>query len=152
MRRQRRNHQKQPIIDRLGAALGAAPASQRRAALGALCVTVAPVPTSRLRAAPGPRRAAPGVSRATAAPVPISRLRAAPGPACVPWAPAPASRRRAAPGAPRVHAAPGRMKTVEPSSSENRTPGEFFFYFFQHPPPCAGQLWGLRMSPRLWTK
>jgi hypothetical protein len=62
MRRRRRNHQKQPTIDRLEAALGTTPAS----------------------------------------------------------------RRRAAPGASRVTAAPGRMKTVEPSSSENRAPDDFF--------------------------
>jgi hypothetical protein len=65
-----------------------------------------------------------GASSVTAAPVPTSRLRVAPGPARVPWAPALASRRRAAPGAPRVTAAPGRMKTVEPSSSENRAQDE----------------------------
>jgi hypothetical protein len=55
-----------------------------------------------------------------------SHLPAALGPARVPWAPAPASRRRAAPGAPRVPAAPGRMKIVELSSSENRAPDDFF--------------------------
>jgi hypothetical protein len=67
-RRLRRNHQKQPIIDRLGAA-----------------------PASR-------RRAAPGAPRVTAAPVPTFWLRAAPEPARVPWALAPASRCKAAPG------------------------------------------------------
>jgi hypothetical protein len=118
MRRRRRNHQKQPTIDRLGAA----PASRRMEALGASRVTVAPIPTSRLKAAPRSRRAALGVPGVTAALVSTSRLKATPGPACVPWASAPASRRKAAPGAPRVPAAPGRMKTVEPSSSENRAP------------------------------
>jgi hypothetical protein len=145
MRRRRRNHQKQPTIDRLRAASGAALASRRRTAPRAPRVTVAPVPTSRLRAALGPRRASPRVSRVTAAPVPTSRLRAAPEPTRVPWAPAPTSRRRVAPRVPRVPATPGRMKTVEPSSSESRAPNDFF----QHPPPDVGQLRGLRVSPRL---
>jgi hypothetical protein len=177
-RRLRRNNQKQPTIDRLGAVLRAAPASRRRAAPAAPHVTVVPVPTSRLRvapgphrtalwaphvttasvstsrlrAAPGPRRTVPGALRVTAAPFPTSWLRAplgprmtAPGAPCVTaalvltsrlmvaprlthvlWAPAPTSRRRVAPGALRVTVAPGRMKTVEPSSSENRAPEEFF--------------------------
>jgi hypothetical protein len=115
MRRLRRNHQKQPIID----LLGAAPASRRRAALGASRVTAAPVPTSWLRAAPG-------VLRVTTAPVPTSRFRTALRPACVPWAPAPTSRHRAASGAPRVLTAPGRIKTVEPSNTENRAVDDFF--------------------------
>jgi hypothetical protein len=146
------------------AAPGAAPASRRRAAPGALRVPAAPVPTSRLRAAPRPRRVAPGAPRVTAAPVNTSRLRAAPGaprvtaapfptswlkaapgPARVSCGPAPASRCRTAPGMPRVPAALGRMKTVESSSLENRAPDDFFL----HPPPGVGQLWGLRMSPRL---
>jgi hypothetical protein len=126
MRRLRRNHQKQTTIDRLRAAPGAAPTSQLKAALGAPRVTAALVPTSRLRAAPGLRRTALGAPRVSAALVSTSQLRAAPGQARVPWAPAPASRRRAAPRAPCVTAAPGRMKTVEPSSSENRALDEFF--------------------------
>jgi hypothetical protein len=80
-------------------------------------------PASRLGAAPGPRKAASGVPHVPVAPVPTSRLRAAPGPARVPWAPAPASQRRVAPGA-RVPVAPGRMKIIKPSSSENRAPDE----------------------------
>jgi hypothetical protein len=145
MRRRRRNHQKQPIIDQLRAALEAAPASRRRATPGAPRVIVALVPTSRLRAALGPRMVAPGAPCVTTAPVPTSWLRAAPRSACVPWAPAPASRCRAALGAPRVPEALGRIKIVEPSSSENRAPGDFF----QHPPPGTGQLQGLRVSLRL---
>jgi hypothetical protein len=89
-----------------------------------------PPPASRQlrgrRVSPHGPRAAPGVPRVTAAPVATSRLRTAPGPARVPWAPAPASRSRTAPRAPCVTAAPGRMKTVEPSSSENRAPDDFF--------------------------
>jgi hypothetical protein len=65
----------------------AAPASRHRTALGAPCVTVAPVPTSRLRAALGLRRVAPGALCVPVAPTPTSRLRAALGP------------RRVAPGA-----------------------------------------------------
>jgi hypothetical protein len=144
MRRLRRNHQKQPTIDRL------------EAAPGALCVTAVLVPTSRLRAAPGPRRVAPGASyvtaasgptsrlrtgpgkrgvasgapRVTVALVPTSRFRAAPGSARVPWALVPASWCRTAPRVPRVPVAPGQMKPDEPSSSENRGPDEFLFLFF----------------------
>jgi hypothetical protein len=121
MRWLRRNHQKQPTIDRL------------RAAPGVSRVPVAPAPASWLRAAPGPprvagapppasrHRVAPGALRVPAAPVPTSRLRAAPGPPYVAWTPAPASWRRAAPGAPRVPVAPGWMKTVESSNSENKS-------------------------------
>jgi hypothetical protein len=127
MRQLRRNHQKQPTIDRLGAAPGAPR------------VTAAPVPTSWLRAASGPRMPPwlpfpppgsgqlQGVPRVTAAPVPTSWLRASPGPARVPWVPAPSSRHRTAPGAPCVPVAPDRIKTAEPSSLENRAPDDFYF-------------------------
>jgi hypothetical protein len=94
---------------------------------------VAPAPTSRLEAAPGPpcvawapppasrHRAAPGAPHVPVAPVPTSRLKTAPEPPYVAWAPARASWCRVALGAPHVPVAPGRMKTVEPSSSENKS-------------------------------
>jgi hypothetical protein len=134
MRRLRRNHQKQPTIDRLGAALVPTPRPRaapgpRRVAPGASYVTVASGPTSRLRTGPGPRRVASGAPRVTVALVPTSRLRAAPGPARVPWALVPASWCRTAPGVPRVPVAPGQMKPDEPSNSENRGLDEFLFLF-----------------------
>jgi hypothetical protein len=109
MRRLRRNHHKQPTIDRLGGAPGpprvpaaSTPASRLGVAPGALRVPVAPAPTSRLGAALGPprvawapppasrRRTTPRAPRVPVAPVPTSRLRVAPGPSRVAWAPAPA--------------------------------------------------------------
>jgi hypothetical protein len=153
MRRLRRNHQTQLTIDRLGAAArpprgpaAPAPASWLRAAprasrvparlpardsSGAGSTTRLPAQGSSGGAACPhgsgshlPAQGSSGALRVPAAPVPTSRLRAAPGPPCVSWAPAPASRHRTAPGAPRVPTAPGQMKTVEPSSSENRAPDE----------------------------
>jgi hypothetical protein len=119
MRRLRRNHQKQPTIDQLGAAPGAAPASRRRSALGVPHVTS----SRQLRGqhvSYGLQHPPPGVGQlcgrcvspargssggSTRLPSQISsggaschRLRSAPGPAHVSWAPAPASRCRTAPG------------------------------------------------------
>jgi hypothetical protein len=62
----------------------------------------------------------------TAAPVLTSRFRETLRPACVPWAPAPTSQHRAALGASRVLAAPGRIKTIEPSNTENIAIDDFF--------------------------
>jgi hypothetical protein len=89
---------------------------------------VAPVPTSRLREAPGPCRAALGAPRVPTALIPTSQLRAAPGLTCVPWPPAPTSQRREALGAPRVPVFPGQMKTVALSSSENRASDQSSFF------------------------
>jgi hypothetical protein len=72
-------------------------------------------------------------SGGTAAPVPTAQLWAAPGPTRVLWTPAPASLRKPAPGAPHVPMAPGRMKTVELSCSENKAPDEFYFFSTRRP-------------------
>jgi hypothetical protein len=142
MRRLKRNHQKQPTIDWLGPAPGAAPRLPAQGSSGGVAchrgsgshlltqrssgAVVYHRSSGSHLAAQRSSGAAQGGSDGAAALVPTPRLRTAPGSARVTWVPAPTSQRRTTPRASCVTIALGRMKTVEPSSSENRDPDDIF--------------------------